>query len=397
MRALNLITAELRSEEQNALRLFGEAEEVVTRAQSEGRDMSSGEEQAYIRHAKGGDAAKARAEALRAEQHDTLLAMANRPGAAEAAFGNVMLPGLVAVGRGGGRASYSQPIRFGEEFVNYRSGRASLLEAGSVPVGTPLSPTPIADGRQAKFVYELVPGPDAPGGVFAYMRQTARVNNAAVVAPGRPKPTSVYTLERIDDRTQVIAHLSEPVNKTDLDDAPMLTQFLNKELSYGLSKGIDKVLLDAILLAVVSDHSGPALAPIRLAITELQAEDLVPDTIVMNPYDWMSVENAAMAAYAEGTSATSLNDLYAHRLFGVPVMVTNSIAEGQCIVGDFAGSAAVYHTGGTLITIHDSAPREVDGVTVADYALNQLVFRAETRVKAAILRPAGFIQLSTGS
>lgn len=46
---------------------------------------------------------------------------------------------------------------------------------------------------------------------FAYLRQTVRTNNAAVVAEGAAKSTSVYSLTRSEDKPDVVAHLSEGV------------------------------------------------------------------------------------------------------------------------------------------------------------------------------------------
>ena len=44
---------------------------------------------------------------------------------------------------------------------------------------------------------------------FEYYRQTARTNNATAVADLATKPTSVLTVQAIQDRCRVVAHLSE--------------------------------------------------------------------------------------------------------------------------------------------------------------------------------------------
>jgi hypothetical protein len=329
--------------------------------------------------------------------------MAAKPGALEGQFGGPNGSAFSDQVRGASgisvpsRPSYGTPVNWGAEFVNHRRERASLLEVGTIPVSTLLSPTPIVDARQAHFVFELCPSPPASGGVFSYLKQTARINNAAVVPKGSLKPTSIYTLKRVDDAVDTIAHLSEPINVADLSDAPLLATFLNGELAFGLSKAIDKVLVDAILLAAFSTHGDVSLTGIRSAITTLQLLDLTPTAIAINPEDWEVVEAQALEAFAAGDAA-GVNEAYARRLYSLPVVVSNSIDEGQCIVGDFAGSAAVYRTGGTVITIHDSAPREDgNGGYAADYQFNQVTFRCETRAKPAIGRPLGFVQLSSGS
>ena len=81
----------------------------------------------------------------------------------------------------------------------------------------------------------------------------------------------------------------------------------------------------------------------------------------------------------------------ARRLYGVPVAVTNSIDVGSSLVGAFRDSERIYRTGAASITIHDSAPRTVGEATVADYAVNQLVLRAEMRAEVAPWRGSGFV------
>jgi hypothetical protein len=81
------------------------------------------------------------------------------------------------------------------------------------------------------------------------------------------------------------------------------------------------------------------------------------------------------------------------RLYSVAVEVSNSIAAGQALVGDFRTSAQLYRTGLAQLSFHDSQPREVDTEVMADYRLNQVVARSEMRAEIADLRPAGFIRL----
>lgn len=49
---------------------------------------------------------------------------------------------------------------------------------------------------------------------FSYLRQTVRTNNAAPVATGALKPTSISTLARVESRLRVIAHLSDRSRST---------------------------------------------------------------------------------------------------------------------------------------------------------------------------------------
>ena len=83
-------------------------------------------------------------------------------------------------------------------------------------------------------------------------------------------------------------------------------------------------------------------------------------------------------------------------LYGVQVVVSTTL-HSAIIVGDWSGSARLYRTGQAMLSLHDSQPRDVGGTTYADYQLNQVVARCELRAEAAIVRPAGFIAVGTGS
>lgn len=293
----------------------------------------------------------------------------------------------------------TKSLNWGRDFEQARSytGKA-LLEIGSTAVESPLMAEPIADPRQAKFVYELLPSSEAEGGSFGYLRQTVRTNNAAEVATGTLKPVSTFTLERVNDTVKVFAHVTEAIDRFLLEDAPNLRQFLDSELRFGLAKALDTHVVTEITAAASNPSGGTFdLAAIRAAITDLQVLDLAPDAIVMTPSDWATIEAEASTEFASNDNLSAANDAYARRLYGVSVVVTNSAFAGEAIVGDFRGSGRIFRTGSASVTIHDSQPRNVSGTDYADYRLNQLVFRAELRAEVAIWRPAGFIIVSAGS
>ena len=80
---------------------------------------------------------------------------------------------------------------------------------------------------------------------YAYLRQSVRTNNAAIVAEGAAKPTSVYSVVRVENSLQVIAHLSEGIPRYWLLDNQALEQFVESELQYGLGLAVEpRVLTD---------------------------------------------------------------------------------------------------------------------------------------------------------
>ena len=202
------------------------------------------------------------------------------------------------------------------------------------------------------------------------------------------------TREVIDagDRLKVIAHLSEPIDRFDIEDAPLLQQFLESEMSYGLDVATDGVVVTAILAAATDAGSTVDLAAIRGAITTLEEADLEPNAIVLSPSDWADVEAEALVAFA-ANSNLGPNDAFQRRLYGISVTVTTSIATGKAIIGDF-GSALLYvDDKGVRIDVSSATPRTIDAATVSDFELNQLVFRAEKRAAVAVTRPTAFVKL----
>lgn len=69
---------------------------------------------------------------------------------------------------------------------------------------------------------------------YSYLRQTVRTNNAAVVAAGAQKPTSVLTVEEVTTTLDVVAHLSEYVDTYLLADNANLESFIDGELRDGI-------------------------------------------------------------------------------------------------------------------------------------------------------------------
>ena len=108
-------------------------------------------------------------------------------------------------------------------------------------------------------------------------------------------------------------------------------------------------------------------------------EDIEPDAIVMRPALWETIEDEASTEFASNSNQPAATDAMNRRLYGIPVMVTNSATAGEAIVGDFQGSARIFRTGSASVTVHDSQPRDVAGTDYADYRLNQLVFRGDAR------------------
>ncbi len=286
----------------------------------------------------------------------------------------------------------------------HSNGMKALVTSGSVAVSVPLSPEPIALPQRAKFVLELMSAVEAEGGNYAYLKQTVRTNNAAPVADGATKPTSIYTLVRVDDTTKVIAHLSERIPRFYVEDAPLLRSFIQNEMFYGIQSALDGQILSGngtapnvrgitatTGIGVVTTGTD-ALARTRTALTSIQQADLVPDAYVFTPSDWAKVEGVAMSQFAANSGVGSPVDGMTRTLWGVPVVVSTSLANGTALLGDFRGSASLFYTGQPRLDWSENTYDSVAGAT--DFERNFLRFRAEGRFGFAVTRPSGFVSIT---
>lgn len=278
-------------------------------------------------------------------------------------------------------------------------GVKSFITAGTATVATTVG-GPIADPRRARFLSDLIPSENAPGGHFSYLRQTVRTNNAAVVAASALKPTSVYSLLRVDDTTKVVAHMTEPIVRQDLDDSAVLRQFLNDELKLGLDLVTDARIVAAIIAAgpLVEGDIGTTLDTTRRSLTRLQEREIDPSAFLLAPRDWEQIEGEAQATFAANANMAPATDAVRRTLHGIPVFLSNAVPENTGYLGDFRTSAKVYTTGPTTIDWSEGHFDSVVGAT--DFERNLVRFRAERRIEVAILRTFAFVQINlaaTGS
>ena len=109
-------------------------------------------------------------------------------------------------------------------------GMKSLAPSGAAVVGQEFKPDPVALGKPATALLDVLPVVGHSSPEFSYLRQTTRTNTAAVVAEGATKPTSVYSVTRTEAALVVVAHLSEAVPRFWLLDNTSLDRFVEAEL-----------------------------------------------------------------------------------------------------------------------------------------------------------------------
>ncbi|WP_405645892.1 phage major capsid protein [Streptomyces sp. NBC_00019] len=293
--------------------------------------------------------------------------------------------------------------------VSGSAGYKGILASGAVPLTVPLDPEPIRIGVPVLALRQLIPTVTGPSR-FGYLRQTVRTNNAAPVARGALKPTSVYTWERIDDRTRTIAHLSEPIARQDLRDAPSLERVLDVEMRLGTELSLEGQIINGsgsgenmTGIANVSGSQAQAwdtdlLTTLRKAKTKLEVNSFIEGAAyVMHPNDWETVELLANneADYYLGGPVQTV-DVTARRLWGLPVVSTTAQTAGTAHLVNFGLATELQLVEDVRLDWSENVydPNALGaGSGASDFQRNMVRFRCEMDAGLKIFQPSAIVEI----
>jgi len=213
------------------------------------------------------------------------------------------------------------------------------------------------------FIRALLPSIPTTSNAVEVMRQNVYTTNAAPqTGEFEAKAESNITYELVTVPIRTMAHWI-PASRQVLTDAAVLQGLINSRLMYGLNllsdaqllygDGTGQNLTGLMVDAGVSDIGGLAVGTstadvpgamldhIRKAITECQVNEFYNiNGVVLNPKDWQTLE------LAKGTDGhyiwVTVPNGGEPRLWRVPVVVSNAMAEGQFLLGDWTLGATVY-------------------------------------------------------
>ena len=265
-------------------------------------------------------------------------------------------------------------------------GAKALAPSGAAVVAQGFTEDPIALGRAATGLLDLLPVTVHPTAEFAYLRQSTRTNNAAEVDEGATKPTSVLGLTRVEQSLAVVAHLSEGIPRYWISDNASLETFVAAELEFGLRKAVEaKVISDVNATSGIQaqDFSTSIVETLRKSLTKLEVAGYTPGAIALHPSDFEAVELAIASADAIAYAGLPY-DAAARRLFGVPIATTVSATAGTGHV--LAGDAVVLDTCELGVQVQWSETSNAD-----DFAKNLIRCRVEGRYGTSVLSPLGVV------
>jgi HK97 family phage major capsid protein len=144
------------------------------------------------------------------------------------------VPGGGSLGTKAERLDGSWPTNVSDAWAENVGAKALDVTSGGTMVPAFFDPEIRLLPQRRLFIRSIIPSTPTTGDKFDFLRQTVYTNNAAPVAAGALKPTSVISLERVEDAVRTIAHLSEAVDRSLLSDMDQLRPFLDGALRLGV-------------------------------------------------------------------------------------------------------------------------------------------------------------------
>lgn len=256
--------------------------------------------------------------------------------------------------------------------------------------------------QRALFVRSLIPVRQADGDKIHYIRQSVATQNAAPVAAGALKPTSVFTVERIEEPVRTIAHVTEAIDRALLSDFDALVDFLDNQLRLGVLLAEEaqilngngtapnlRGILNTVGIQTQAKGADTSADAIYKALTKVRTAFFEPDGICLHPNDWQEIR---LAKDANGNYQTApVTDEGVERLFGKPVITSPVIAEGTGLVGAFAVGSTVWDREEARVTFAETGLND-SGQEM--FTRNLVRWRAEERIAFGVERPSAFCSVT---
>ncbi len=227
-------------------------------------------------------------------------------------------------------------------------------------------------------------------------RETAFDNQARPVTEGQGKPYSNLTFELQSTPVRTIAHMFK-CSRQILDDAPALAGYINRRGVYGLQFKEEQQLLTgngtgqnlngivpqatAFSPQFTIDHETP-IDRILEAISQAEDSEIPVNGVVLNKRDWRRITGVKdeEGRYISGQSPFGLTD---PRLWGVNIVATNAMAQGEFLAGAFQDGATIFDRMDVEVMISTENDK--------DFEQNLVSVRIESRLALAVFRPDAFI------
>ncbi len=228
-----------------------------------------------------------------------------------------------------------------------------------------------------------------------YAKESSFTNAAAPVAEAALKPQSSLAFELLNAPVRTLAHWIR-ASKQVLDDVPQLQTYIDTRLRYGLAlveeaqllagDGTGQNILGLIPQATAFDTArlrvgDTRIDVIRRAITQLRLTEYFPSAIVLHPTDWEEIELTKDTT--EDYIWANPQSLRPPTLWGLPVLDSTSLTEGEFLIGAFDQAAQLWD--------REDANVEISTEDGDNFTHNLVTIRAEERLALTVYRDEAFI------
>lgn len=266
------------------------------------------------------------------------------------------------------------------------------LATGDIDVPSPVLPGIVTLPQQPVTIFDLIKDrAGVPGNEYSFVRQVVRTNNAAPVADGATKPTSVYTYQEVSGQVQVIAHLSEPIPERMLADHGDLERVLADDMAGGVEAALAEQIVNgdgtgANLTGIAHTvgitnvaYATDMLTTMRKARTTMFGLGELPTAWALSAADWETIE------LLKDTTGRYLGPDLDDVIFGsLPRVVVPGLTAGHAYLADWSACRIFLREQATL-----AADRSGELFTK-----NQVKLRVEGRFGFGVLRPQAFAKIA---
>lgn len=325
---------------------------------------------------------------------------------------------IVKLDSGEGKTVKSESL--GELFVNAEgfaefavaASRTSAKMAFNMPVKMAITSLPGSAGVniepqrvgmvqplvQRLFLRDLLSAGRTVSNSIEFVRESGFTNNANVVSenPANPKPQSDITFELDSAPVATIAHWII-ASKQVLADVAMLQSYIDGRLRYGLKLKEEAQLLKGSgvglningLWTQATAYANPGVTVqnetsidrLRIAMLQVVLAELDPDGIVLSPIDWTSIE--LLKNTQDNYLFTQPQGVARPTLWGLPVVATQSMDQGDFLVGSFQQGAQIWDREDANVSVSTE-----DG---QNFVKNMVTILCEERVGLTVYRPEAFV------
>ena len=257
----------------------------------------------------------------------------------------------------------------------------------------------VIDLQQPLVVRSMFGAETISGNALTYYLMGAMEGTFGTIAEGGKKSQVHFTSEQ---KTVALSKIAGFIKETDelLSDWAFLESAIRGRLTYEFNKAVEEFLVGT-LLATSGVQVGQATISFDNILKAKQAvrneTGYAADAILINPTDLEALlltkdsnlqyllGGPAYGSYGNGAYAAN------PRIWGLPVVESNSVTAGQAIVGAFkAGSSVVTKAG-------EGQRVEVANTDADDFQYNRVTVRIEERLALATRVPAAFCLVGTAS